>query len=315
MSLDTRLLDPKNDDELTTSLALFETVYRRKMSAAFYRWRFIDNPFGPPMVALAWDGNTLAGHYSVAPARAQVAGSTVLAAQSMTTMTHPDYRNRGIFTLLATYLYERMAEHGAKVVWGFPNTQSHYGFVQKLGWQDVGLVATMTRRISRESSTPNDSNVAEVDVGPWVTSLFETSAGSRSFPSVKDEAYVRWRYVRNPEQTYRYFGKPGEALVVTKDYDTAGGRALELVDSVGGADAVGATMAALVGWATTRGYALVRTWASLTDALYPHLERQGFAPAEPLAYFGGRALGDFTLPPDGWTLPRWCVTMGNSDNY
>src|SRR5579871_1386552 len=107
--MELRALDPHSDAELDAVLALFRLVYRTEMSRAMYRWRFLDNPFGPPLVSLLWDRETLAGHYAASPIRGWF-GAPIAAAQSMTTMTHPSLRNRGVFTQLASDLYRRM-EH------------------------------------------------------------------------------------------------------------------------------------------------------------------------------------------------------------
>jgi len=66
-------------------------------------------------------------------------------------------------------------------------------------------------------------------------------------------------------------------------------------------------------WACERDYSFVRTWVSLHDAAFSVIEKLGFVPREPLAYFGGRSLGTATIP--AWDLRDWCITMGNSDNY
>jgi GNAT superfamily N-acetyltransferase len=315
--MDARSIDPASSRDIEESLQLFKLVYGRTMSERFYRWRFIDNPFGPPMVSLLWDGETLAGHYSVSPTRAMVDSQPQLAAQSMTTMTHPSYRNRGVFTILAEHLYDRMADLGARMVWGLPNTQSHYGFTQKLKWKDVGLIATMTQLVGPgERGGSIDEGRTN---GPAVTDLFERSVDGRIFPSIKDEAYIRWRYVDHPEQQYRLFGLPSsdDVLFVTKDYETPQGMALEVVDYLYARQPplFSAAMRGLLDWARERRYAMVRTWMSMADPAFLHLEKLGFAPREPIAYFGGRALGAFELPADSWSERRWCVTMGNSDNY
>jgi len=311
-----RSFDATTSHDLDASLVLFERVYGRAMSPAFYRWRFVENPFGPPMISLLWEGDVLAGHYAVSPARSLIDTGPCLAGQSMTTMTHPSYRNQGVFTRLATHLYDAMMGLGAALVWGLPNPQSHYGFTQKLHWRDVGIIATMTWACKAiVHDTPIDDTA---HIGPWTTELFARSVDGRIYPSVKDEQYLKWRYVDHPEQHYTVFALPQshDVLIVAKDYSTPQGLALELVDYLfEDRQAFGVALRGVLAWASHRNYAMVRTWMAVSDRAFPDLEKLGFLAREPLTYFGGRALAHPSVLDDAWSPHRWCITMGNSDNY
>lgn len=313
-----RLIDVTDERDIAASLALFQTVYGRPMTDAFYRWRFVNNPFGPPMVSLLWDGEILAGHYSVSPGRTSIDGQIVRSAQSMTTMTHPAYRNRGIFTQLAAHLYSAMTDMGVGLVWGIPNVQSHYGFVQKLEWQDVGLIATMTRTIRDDAPKAAASLRERTSLPEAIDALCERALPRAIYPSKKDSAYFTWRYLDNPAQKYALFtlGASDDLFLVTKEYESPHGRALEIVDYVfAEAEAFALGMRAILELAAQRGFAMVRSWMSVTHPAFPELERLGFQPREPIAYFSGRTLGQQSLSRNDWDVRRWCVTMGNSDNY
>ena len=120
--------------------ALFADSFGRDLGADYWRWRYLDNPVGNPMIELAWDGDVLAAHYAVSPVLLKFKGADVLAGLSMTTMTSPAYRGRGLFPLMAERLYERMAAEGYDLVFGFPNRQSHRIFVRDLKWTDLSPV-------------------------------------------------------------------------------------------------------------------------------------------------------------------------------
>jgi GNAT superfamily N-acetyltransferase len=317
--MDTRPIDPSSAHELTAVLELFRLVYGREISEVFYRWRFLQNPFGPPMVSLLWDGPTLAGHYSVSPRRSRIGDATVMTAQSMTTMTHPHYRSQGVFTTLAKDLYARMADMGVVMVWGFPNTQSHYGFVQRLGWRDIGVVITMSRETGM---IPDDATQLTPLPAPddRVSELFERSLDGRIFPAFRDAPYLKWRYLDNPATRYLILtmGKRPDALAVTKSYlDTSKGRCLEVMEVLYGRDPQLALplFSALLSYARATGHGRVRTWLHLSDPAFPELEKLSFVPSEPIAYFAGRTLGAFSLPADRMKLECWAVSMGDSDNY
>jgi GNAT superfamily N-acetyltransferase len=67
----------------------------------------------------------------------KVGDDDVVATLSLDTMVHPDFRGQGMFTKLAEDLYGRIANDGMPIVYGFPNAQSHGGFVKYLKWVDL----------------------------------------------------------------------------------------------------------------------------------------------------------------------------------
>jgi hypothetical protein len=73
--------------------------------------------------------------YGVIPCFMLIDGKEVLCAQSADTMTHTDYRNKGLFVQLANRTFELCTQVGIKFLFGFPNQNSLPGFVNKLGWQ------------------------------------------------------------------------------------------------------------------------------------------------------------------------------------
>lgn len=87
-------------------LKLFEYSFGKKLPEEYWHWRFIDNPQKQIMIKLMWDKEILAGHYAVSPIEMIVHGEKILTALSMTTMTHPDYIGKGIFTQLAKLYIE-----------------------------------------------------------------------------------------------------------------------------------------------------------------------------------------------------------------
>lgn len=76
--------------------------------------------------------------YGVIPCFMLIDGKEVLCAQSADTMTHPDYRNKGLFVQLANRTFELCTQVGVKFLFGFPNQNSLPGFINKLGWQTAG---------------------------------------------------------------------------------------------------------------------------------------------------------------------------------
>ncbi len=93
------------------------------------------------------DGDRAAGFYTAWPVRLRLGKETVLGAQSMDTMTHPDYRGRGLFIKLAQACYDLAASKGYEVFYGFPNQNSYSGFIRRLNWDHTGDITHWLRPI------------------------------------------------------------------------------------------------------------------------------------------------------------------------
>jgi len=126
---------------------LFTIVFGASRPLAHSLWKFRDNPAGPGIGVLAVDSGRIVGQYMLMPALLRLGRDVVLGAQSLDTMTHPDYRKQGMFIRLARACYELAAEKGVKALYGFPNAESYWGFVRRLNWDHVTDVPCWIRFI------------------------------------------------------------------------------------------------------------------------------------------------------------------------
>jgi GNAT superfamily N-acetyltransferase len=148
---------------------LYAAVRGNNRPEAFDRWRWFGTPDGDCPIALAMDGETVAGFYTLWPVRLRIGDTVVPGGQSMDTMTHPGYQGRGIFTALAQACYEIAAARGFRVLYGFPNALSYPGFVRRLGWDHTGDVRHWIRPLR-----PSHHHRVPALVGPladWATAL------------------------------------------------------------------------------------------------------------------------------------------------
>lgn len=290
-------------------LRLFERSFGKPLPEAFWRWRFLDNPYGAPLIELAWDGDVLAGHYAVSPVAIAIEGERHLASLSMTTMTDPDFRGQGLFGQLATRLFARLAELGHAAVFGFPNAQSHRGFIRDLGWTDtheipmLRLDATSARAIDREGTQVVTHLDATFDA------LFERCRRLRPVIGWRDARHLDWRYLKHPTNDYTIVAAPS-GYAVSKRI----GEDLDIVDLlVENEDAT--VMRSLVGGllAATSGVRAVNVWMPLASPMHLELERIGFLPGAPITYLGARALAPLAI--DLGDVRAWYYTMGDSDVF
>lgn len=89
------------------------------------------------VIAYCKDDDEPSGYYGVFPVVFNYKNKTILAAQSGDTMTHPNHRRKGLFTILAQKAYDLCKEKEIEFVFGFPVEASYYAFIKKLQWQHI----------------------------------------------------------------------------------------------------------------------------------------------------------------------------------
>ena len=95
---------------------LYLAVWGYNRPRQYDQWRYLTPPDGICPVTLAVDGARLAGAYTVWPVKIRIGNESVLGAQSMDTMTHPEYGRQGVFSVLAEACYEAAAARGFEVL-------------------------------------------------------------------------------------------------------------------------------------------------------------------------------------------------------
>lgn len=119
----------------TSIQKLFQEAFGKAISDDLWDWAYQKNPFGSPIVSMAFFKDRLVGHYAVIPMDLSKENKTIKGYLSMTTMVSTDFRGKQLFTTLANRVYDRISEKNEPtIVFGFPNDQSAPGFIKKLGW-------------------------------------------------------------------------------------------------------------------------------------------------------------------------------------
>ncbi len=318
--------DYENGDERHI-IALFARVFQRRMSLAYWKWRFIDNPYGRGVIKLLFDRDKLVGHHAVTPMQVHVQDEPARAAFCMTIMTDPDYRGRGIFTFLAEEVYKSCVRQGFSFVYGFPNENSYPGFTGKLGWKDLGRRAVMSKELdtSTERQSQLDAgNVYRVNhFDSSLDSLWDKVKESYEILVPRVAEFLNWRFVDNPEVKYAKYiagdtGKHVAGYVVLKEYYD--GRELRghIVDmlSVNDNEVVKVLLGHCYEYFGRRHIRKVSCWMPAYALYCNRLKDDGFETEESGAHFGLRMLkpGD-TLGDDVECTSKWFLTMGDSDVF
>lgn len=308
----------KDGDE-THILGLFQLVFGRPMSLDYWNWRFKNNPSGLTLIRLVWDNDLLVGHYAVSPVRMQVNEQTILTALSGTIMTHPDYSGRGIFTELATSTFSYIAkDFNIKVNWAFPNSNSHYGYISKLDWKDIGVLHSMYLPVAKFKQSNTVTVVPFEEFTPKHVLKLEAVTQNFSVKVVRDLPYLNWRYIENPIVDYIMCNvktADEEGFIILKRFKSQavpGTVELNIVE-LGLQDA--SRLNAILFEITTlieEPVSSANLWLSLWDKRHLQLEKSGFVP------FGKQTFlcadpGEFSA--EILDYRNWYYSYGDSDVY
>jgi len=133
-------LDKKNLKDLAIlhsgvyGVPVNETYFLKKYDTAYTGFENVG------YIAYNREGKPVA-YYGVIPCYIQYKGEVMLAAQSADTMTHPQYRYKGMFVDLSNKAFDLCRQLGIRLVFGFPNQNSYHGAVNKLGWKMTEAMA------------------------------------------------------------------------------------------------------------------------------------------------------------------------------
>ncbi len=311
-----------NEGDESAILDLFELVFGKSMSLEFWKWRFVDNPSGEGMIKLVWDGDSLAGHYATIPTVFDVMGRRTRAMFSMTTMTHPDFRGRGLFTLLASEAYREAAERGYEFVYGFPNKYSHRGFVKKLGWTDKGHRTVLE---GAPSALPEAESIWTQAVHTFsreLDDLWKETKPARRIAVRRSSSYLNWRFRDNPDVHYESFlarDADGKLLgyAIFKIFRADSPPVGHIVDLVGESseDVVFALLSAGFRYFRDASVRAVSCWYPRDVLLDRVLRSLGYTRETSETFFGFRVLDETAPGTPILESQDWFITMGDSDIF
>jgi GNAT superfamily N-acetyltransferase len=175
-------------------------------SEAFWRWKHVDNPFGPSPVLLAEVGGELVGVRAFMRWEWMYKRRVYRAVRAVDTATHPDHQGKGIFTKLTLALVDQCRREGTDFIFNTPNEKSRPGYL-KMGWKQVGrlpITIGLNFFLGLTPSKPDEqSNLSEHLAAPGLQRLLdEHMAREEQMTTRYTLEYLRWRYENNPNIAY-----------------------------------------------------------------------------------------------------------------
>ncbi|WP_107942123.1 GNAT family N-acetyltransferase [Metasolibacillus fluoroglycofenilyticus] len=310
--MELKLLNAEEYEYYLESLnKLFSMTFEREIHPEYLRWRYLQNPSEDLLVAVAIENNEIVANYSASPCSIIFNGQTYKTALSMTTMTHPEYNGRGLFTKLADLLYLEMKKRGYSLIWGFPNNNSHGIFKSKLGWEDIYEIPTFKLELSKTRDILIEKT--------YTLELDNTFENFKAYPIrrkiqvEKSKEFYKWRYTNNPINEYfncnlKYL-EEYKANIVYKNF----GDSVDIVEIEGESDEFKLILLQkLILELKDQGKRDINCWLNISGNLHNLLERIGFYNTSPITYFGGKNLGG-NLEICNYKI--WDISMGDSDVY
>jgi GNAT superfamily N-acetyltransferase len=171
-------------------------------SAAFWKWKHIDNPFGQSPVLLAVEHDQIIGVRAFMRWEWRKGQEVLKAVRAVDTATHPDHQGKGIFKKLTLALLEECKTEGVHFVFNTPNEQSRPGYL-KMGWSSLGkLPVSVTPVLSFPSEKQSSGIEFSALDAKAIDQLLSTLVQNKLHTNYS-YAYLNWRYAQNPNASYK----------------------------------------------------------------------------------------------------------------
>ncbi len=126
-----------DDDDKIISLVKLCLGDKSIRSVNFWNWKHTKNPYGKSYILLAFDEDKLIGLRTFMKWEWQINNKTYKCVRAVDAATHPDYRRKGLFSLLTESVLDIMKKEGVDFVFNTPNSKSLAGNL-KMGWKELG---------------------------------------------------------------------------------------------------------------------------------------------------------------------------------
>lgn len=236
MELDYKLVTDK--DELAVFkdaiFGLFEQNFSRSLDPEIWRWQYLNNPIGDPVVSLCFDGDLLVGHYAALQLPIKLDRMPRKALLSTGSMVHSSYRKFGTFMKQGEEVYS-YARDKFFCVMGFPNKKALPGRKKRLKWtvDEFDYVALVSGKQLVESedfnSYLNTAKDVSLDIDregfldwrmakPGVVYNKEINCIIKPFNSASDIVFIQEKYQDDLKGDKKYHVLCDGSIESLKDY-------------------------------------------------------------------------------------------------
>jgi GNAT superfamily N-acetyltransferase len=190
--------EPSQRDEVR---GLMAEVWGEAAPPDDFDWWYEDNPTGPRVLSLVLDDGRVAGASGMSFFEMRLGGEERKVAFALDAAMHPDYRGRGLWSLLELHNEEEAVRAGAAAVLGFPNDVSDSILVGKLGWRELSRLRLWARPQSlraRESRLRDLAGETLDRFGDETDDVYRRAGADWGNHMVRSASYLNWRFVDSP---------------------------------------------------------------------------------------------------------------------
>lgn len=307
---------PLRADQRKAALVLWQGLWRggRSINAAYFRWKFEDNPVPTPNpVQAASVGDKIVGLVAAHGSRWEHDGREVNVACVGDLIVAPDYRGSDVFARLLDATADQLADDGYDLAFDFASGR-YVPYMMLRGWKGIGAIPTAQAH-NGSGKVELDDDMPPARSWPWhrpfrrlagddgievstepkpaaMASLVQRLGPTNRIRGVRDDRFLRWRFA-NPLAGYRFLYAGGAELdgyLVLGFFRPAASRGHVFVVDIEATSVEVRT--ALLTCALGAGFPTLTTWPGTTDEDQAWCESLGFTIERPT----GRSLTDIDLP-------------------
>src|SRR4029078_12603302 len=173
-------------------------------SREFWEWKHNRNPFGNSFSIVADHQGMLIGLRVFISWKWKRGEKSFEAVRAVDTVTHPDWRGKGVFSRLTSTLLEQIQQAGIAFIFNTPNQSSLPGYL-KMGWKPVTKIPLrlkilrpfhiMSTRIRKRSDLFEETARADQKIlgNAEIEKSFYDWEGEERLHTARDKNYLLWR--------------------------------------------------------------------------------------------------------------------------
>ncbi len=217
------------DGDEQAIVELLNFAFGKWHSLRYWKWKYRENPAGSPIIWLAEHDSKIIGHYGIIPIKMKVGNMYVTGSFACNGATHPEYQGRGVFSSIVNRCYFDAAENGIPLTYGFAmihlgptykryEWRGHISFLVRvmkvLNWEPllgrhlhnkflIRAGSCVMERVRRSRFEDGNLEIERVDLfDERIDRLWERVSKDFKIIVVRDQTYLNWRYVDQPENEY-----------------------------------------------------------------------------------------------------------------
>lgn len=189
-------------------------------SEAFFKWKHLQNPFGPSEILLAVHEERIVGLRTFMYWQWEKNQESISAVRAVDTATAADFQGKGIFKTLTLRAVEVCKTKGVSIVFNTPNPVSKQGYL-KMGWQEAGRMpfyvapgSLFPRRFQSGLQGRIDDNFAVRNCLSAFTKGWQLRLNATCYHTPVSTSYIQWRYADCPVAAYGMMGEPDKFGII-----------------------------------------------------------------------------------------------------